>query len=99
MASCKFCGKKEPVMLCVCSGCADKPRPRWVSVKDGLPPEDQPVLVVVSGRPHKNITLENAACLAEYTADGWILEMWPEWTEAQVSHWMPLPELPKEEQP
>ena len=99
MASCKICGKRETALYCVCARCMDKPRPQWIHIKDGLPPEDQLVLVVVSGRPHKNITLENAACLAEYASDGWILEMWPEWTEAEVSHWLPLPELPKEEQP
>lgn len=24
MASCKICGKKEPVMHCICAGCMDK---------------------------------------------------------------------------
>ncbi len=24
MASCKFCGEKEPVLYCVCAGCMDK---------------------------------------------------------------------------
>ena len=34
MASCMFCGKKEPVLYCVCAGCMDKLRPRWISVKE-----------------------------------------------------------------
>ncbi|MEY8373880.1 hypothetical protein AAK912_10430 [Merdimmobilis hominis] len=39
MASCKFCGKKEPVMYCVCAECMDKleHRTRWISVKEYLP--------------------------------------------------------------
>ena len=37
MASCKFCGKKEPVLYCVCAGCMDKLRPQWISVKEYLP--------------------------------------------------------------
>ena len=68
----------------------------WISVKDRLPESDQIVLVVASGKPHKNITLENAIELAEYDPVGWILEMWPEWMGAKVTHWMPLPEPPSE---
>ena len=39
MAKCKICGKKEPVMHCVCAGCMDKleHRTRWISVKEYLP--------------------------------------------------------------
>ena len=69
---------------------------KWISVKDRLPEIDQIVLVVASGKPQKNITLENAIELAEYDPEGWILEMWPEWMEAKVTHWMPLPEPPEE---
>lgn len=68
----------------------------WISVKDRLPEYDEAVLVVVSGKPHKNITLEDAIELAEYAEDGWILEMWPEWMKAKVSYWMPMPEPPEE---
>lgn len=99
MTSCKFCGKKEPVMFCICPDCADKLPPQWVSVKERMPEEGEMTLVAVSGKPRKNITLKNAVELAEYTvSEGWILEMWPEWTGAEITHWMPLPELPKEEQ-
>ena len=100
MASCEFCGKKEPVMFCICPDCADKLHPQWVSVKERMPEEGKMMLVAVNGKPHKNITLKNAVELAEYTAsEGWILEMWPEWTGAEITRWMPLPELPKEEHP
>lgn len=94
MTSCKFCGKKEPVMFCICPDCADKLQPQWVSVKERMPEEGEMTLVAVSGKPRKNITLKNAVELAEYTvSEGWILEMWPEWTGAEITHWMPLPEL------
>lgn len=70
----------------------------WISVKDALPEPDVSVLVIVNGKPHKNITLVGAYELAEFDSEeGWILEMWPEWMNAEVSHWMPLPEPPKEE--
>ena len=28
---------------------------------------------------------------------GWFLEAWPDWDQPTVTHWMPLPEPPKEE--
>lgn len=69
----------------------------WIPADMALPGLDEPVLVIASGKPHKNITLINAYELAEYTEDGFVLEVWPEWTNAIVTHWMPLPEPPKEE--
>ena len=67
----------------------------WVSCKDRLPKETGNVLAIVSGNPYKNITLDRAYELAEYDPDeGWIIEMWPEWEGAVVTHWMPLPEPP-----
>ena len=70
----------------------------WISVKDKLPDQSGEVLVIVSGNPQKNITLNAAFELAEYDPyDGWIMEMWPEWEDAVVTHWMPLPLPPKGE--
>ena len=70
----------------------------WISVKDRLPDQSGEVLVIVSGNPQKNITLDCAYELAEYDPyDGWIMEMWPEWEDAVVTHWMPIPQLPKGE--
>ena len=70
----------------------------WISVDDRLPEQSGAVLVIVSGNPQKNITLDCAYELAEYDPyDGWIIEMWPEWEDAVVTHWMPLPLPPKGE--
>ena len=70
----------------------------WISVKERLPEEGEEYAVVVSGKPCRNVTLDNAIELAVYDRDeGWILEMWQEWTNANITHWMPLPEPPKEE--
>lgn len=70
----------------------------WISVDDRLPDQSGNVLVIVSGNPQKNITLDCAYELAEYDPyDGWIMEMWPEWEDAVVTHWMPIPEPPKGE--
>ena len=67
----------------------------WISVKDRLPETDEMVLVIASGKPKKNITLDRAYELAEYDPEGWILDMWPEWMGAVITHWMPLPEPPE----
>ena len=71
---------------------------KWISVKDRLPDYMGEVLVIVSGKPHENITLDGAYEIAEYDpVEGWILEMWPEWCSGVVTHWMPLPEPPEED--
>ena len=70
----------------------------WISVDDRLPDQSGEVLVIVSGNPQKNITLNCAYELAEYDPyGGWIMEMWPEWEDAVVTHWMPIPEMQKGE--
>lgn len=71
----------------------------WISVKDRLPDEcDNLVLAIANGKPCRNITLEDAYVLASYVPnEGWIIDEWPMWEEAEVTHWMPLPEPPKEE--
>lgn len=72
---------------------------RWIPVKERLPEPGKMVLLIVSGKVN-NITLIGAYELGEFDTDeGWILEMWPEWEDPKVTHWMPLPELPEEEQP
>lgn len=68
---------------------------RWIPVEERLPELDELVLVIASGKPKENITLDNAVELATLYSDGWCLEMWPEWTGATVTHWAPLPEPPE----
>ena len=69
---------------------------RWIPVTERLPGHSENVLVRVTGS-FGNVVLEDAYLLAEYIAgDGWILEMWPEIEGPNVTHWMPLPEPPKE---
>lgn len=65
--------------------------PRWIPVEERLPDHDELVLVIASGKPKENITLDEAVELATLYSDGWGLETWPEWTGANVTHWMPLP--------
>lgn len=75
----------------------------WISVNDRLPKDDarvddgDKVLVIVSGRPKKNVRCVDACEIAEYYyEDGWYFDAYPEWEDPQVTYWMPLPERPED---
>ena len=88
--------KFNQAIIMAISAIRQREHPQWISVKDRLPDYMGEVLVIVSGKPHENITLDGAYEIAEYDpVEGWILEMWPEWCSGVVTHWMPLPEPPK----
>ena len=73
----------------------------WISVKERLPDDEkdgETVLAIVSGKPHKNIMLCPALMTAGYfPGEGWVVNEYPEWENPTITHWMPLPELPKED--
>ena len=70
-------------------------RVRWIPCSERLPGLPIDVLAVVSGTVG-NIRLVNSLEIGSFHVDeGWILEMWPEWENPTVTHWMPLPEPPK----
>lgn len=69
---------------------------RWIPVTERLPEVGEEfVLVCVNGRYH-NIKFAGAAEIAMYDEDGWWIEAYPEWKNPRVTHWMPLPDAPKE---
>ena len=71
------------------------PPNEWVSVEDAMPPEHEPVLCIVDGKPKPNITLEDAYQIGSWNkADGWIIDEYLDWEDADVSWWMPLPAPP-----
>ena len=91
---CKFCGEELNCGVVVHRGCYDRLSNQWISAADRLPPDDELVLVVLSGK-YKNITFTNAIELASYSqGDGWRFLWPPDWELPQVSHWMALPSLP-----
>lgn len=67
---------------------------QWIPVEERLPENHYKlVLVQVSGSPNENISLSDAFELATYNPDdGWILENYPEWEDANPVAWRPLPE-------
>lgn len=58
----------------------------WISVKDRLPDADDVVLAVAANTGDMGI--------AQHCGNGIFLDYGDVWEE--VTHWMPLPELPKE---
>lgn len=72
----------------------------WIDAKYELPQTDDMVLVIASGKPQGNIELVGAYQLASWSPDeGWILDSYPEWEDAKITYWMPLPEPPQEDKP
>ena len=76
------------------------PPNEWVSVEDAMPPEHEPVLCIVDGKPKPNITLEDAYQIGSWNkADGWIIDEYLDWEDADVSWWMPFPAPPDRRPP
>lgn len=67
----------------------------WIDPAVELPPDDDMVLAIVSGKPADNITLEDAYELASYGSEGWIVEQYELWETPTVTWWMPLPDPPE----
>lgn len=81
----------EPVRL------DEAAQPKWISVEDELPEVSDVVLVIASGKPRANVELHNAMLIASYWGDeGWIADGFEGWDKLDVTHWMQLPEPPKE---
>lgn len=67
--------------------------PKWISVNDRLPEPGITKLIVTVRHEHGNIV-----DMARYLGpqEGWDLVSWKLW-DKNVTHWMPLPEPPKDE--
>ena len=76
------------------------PPNEWVSVENAMPSEHEPILCIVSGKPKANTTLEEAYQLGSWNkADGWIIDEYLDWEDADVSWWRKLPEPPDRRPP
>lgn len=71
-------------------------KPQWIFVTERLPETEDFVLAVVNGKPAENVTLVDSIEIASFMRDeGWCLDMYPEWEDPKVTHWMPLPPAPE----
>ena len=79
---------------------------RWISVKDRLPEIDERVLVFGVGKYEHFVgsTMTAITCMSDANLIDCRLETQPYWleprqyylTDYEITHWMPLPEPPKE---
>ena len=75
---------------------ADLLERQWIPVTERMPEDCDDVLALVSGL-YGNCTFESTPMLcAWFGKDGWFCNEYPEWDNPGVTHWMPLPEPPKE---
>ena len=69
----------------------------WISVKDRLPDRGQYVLVCCTMKVTSKIDYVNAVTMAFVCEEGFVDVELDEVITEGVTHWMPLPEPPKEE--
>lgn len=96
--------ERKTVSQCItadyCAGWNDAvdAMPKWISVTERLPEVSDLVLVIANGKPKENVELINACLIASFWGyEGWIADGFDGWDKLKVTHWMPLPEPPKEE--
>lgn len=77
-------GERDKMFVASLIG-ADKARPKWISVKDGLPQIETEVLVLNDG----NVQIARYCKQFMSNRRYWNID------DALVTHWMPIPELPK----
>ena len=83
---------REPLSSAFLAGY--KAAQQWISVKDRLPDIYQRVLILIRGRIFISSIEEEYG--GEYR-DG-VIRFWDgDWDWPEVTHWMPLPEAPKED--
>lgn len=78
----------------------EPPKPGWISVKDRLPIERQALVGKVKGAPCSALCLvvvEDPFSVKIVSTDMTIHGEWYNYGST-VTHWMPLPEPPKEEE-
>lgn len=68
----------------------------WISVKDRLPKAGTDVLVCCTMKVTDNVRYEKAIAMAYVCEDGFIDVELDKAITAGVTHWMELPEPPKE---
>ena len=80
--------------------------PRWISVKERLPEQDQTVLLIAHGWKNQSIYVGKLCHMEPVTSwltgitskeSEWEIEGWSYLKTPFVTHWMEIPQPPKEE--
>lgn len=68
---------------------------KWISVKERLPEMYERVLVLISDKVFISSIEQETSC-DEYSNE--LLTFWDGWDWPEISHWMPLPKTPRNEE-
>lgn len=91
-------------MMCV-ADMLEQDAPGWISVKDRLPEHGKQVLLIAYGWSDTTIYIGRLEHMSSETSwltgitskeSEWRIQGWSYLKEPLVTHWMPLPEQPKE---
>ena len=66
----------------------------WIKCSDRLPEEHEDVLVAMNDGKYKSIHVGYAYNGGDWMIDG---KFWHEEGDPSITHWMPLPDMPKED--
>lgn len=69
--------------------------PRWISVNEKLPPEDEEVIVLTNEANGHTLPIACHLCFAHIVSDKTMFVDYDGWNIPQVRYWMPCPELPE----
>ena len=74
--------------------------PKWISVEERLPEDDIDVLVYAIGNNEESVIAMTSYThnMHGYNIEGWRSPWQYFFHEYKITHWMPLPEPPKEEE-
>lgn len=65
----------------------------WADLRYEEPVDGVEYLLIVSGKPRKNITMNHAYQLGTWFAgEGWVLDAYPGWKDPTVHAWAELPD-------
>lgn len=90
----------EAIQLVLASPAAQPGEPKgnwWISVEDRLPKLEQEVLAITHGWNEYYFGLRKHVEPGTSKESDWLLRDWKSLREPKVTHWMPLPEPPKED--
>lgn len=65
----------------------------WADMEHEEPVDGVKYLLIVSGKPRRNITMQHAYVLGTWLAgEGWVLDEYPGWEDPEVHAWAELPD-------
>ena len=84
-----------PAMIELMNIIGEVASPRWISVNEKLPPEDEEVIVLTREANGHVLPIACHLCFAHIVSDKTMFVDYDGWNIPEVKYWMPCPELPE----